>query len=80
MRNPSNPDDYEMRDEYDFSRMTVVAKGRYAPRRRTGKNVVVLAPDIAKAFPTERAVNDALRLVIRLRKLPSRRRRTAVKV
>jgi len=55
--------------------MTVVAKGRYAPRRRTGKNVVVLAPDVAEAFPKDEAVNEALRLVIRLRALPGRKKK-----
>jgi hypothetical protein len=34
-------DDYELRDEYDLSRMTAVAKGRYAPCRRAGKNVIL---------------------------------------
>ena len=43
-------DDYELRDEYDFSKMNIVAKGRYAPERRAGKNVVLLAPDVAQRF------------------------------
>jgi len=29
--------------------------------------------DVAEAFPTDEAVNDALRLVIQLRRLPKRR-------
>ncbi len=40
MQTPNNYDDYELRDEYDLSEMTVVAKGRYAEHRRTGKNVI----------------------------------------
>jgi len=80
MRKPSDPNEYELRDEYDFSKMTVVPKGRYAPHRRAGKNVVLLAPDVAGAFPTEDAVNDALRLVIRLREIPRRKKKTPVKV
>jgi len=66
MQKPSDPDDYELRDEYDLSKMTVVAKGRFAPHRRAGKNVVLLAPDVAQAFPTDEAVNEALRLVMRI--------------
>lgn len=31
MQTPNNYDDYELRNEYDLSEMTVVAKGRYAP-------------------------------------------------
>ena len=46
--------------------MTVVAKGRYAPQRRVGKNVVLLDEDLATAFPTDEAVNEALRLVMRI--------------
>ncbi|TEU17503.1 MAG: hypothetical protein E3J21_08195 [Anaerolineales bacterium] len=72
MRKPSDPDDYELRDEYDLSKMTVVAKGRYAPHRRVGKNVVVLAPDVVQAFPTDEAVNEALRLVMRIAEIPGK--------
>ena len=37
MKNPNGCDDYELRDEYDLSKMRIVAKGRYAPHRRLGK-------------------------------------------
>ena len=50
-------DDYELRDEYDLSQMQVMSKGRYAPERRAGRNIVVLEPDVAQAFPTDEAVN-----------------------
>ena len=60
------PEDYELREEYDLSEMTVVAKGRYAPQRRAGKNVILLAEDVVKAFPTDEAVNEVLRLVMRI--------------
>ena len=66
MQKPNDSDDYELRDEYDLSKMTVVARGRYAPERRAGKNVIVLDPDVAQAFPTDEAVNEALRLVMRI--------------
>jgi hypothetical protein len=68
----ADPDDYELRDEYDFSTMTVVAKGRYAPHHRAGKNVVLLAEDVAEAFPTDEAVNEALRLVLRISEVPTK--------
>jgi len=45
-------------------------KGRYDPKRRLGTNVVVLAPDVAQAFPDDQAVNDALRLVLQTMELP----------
>jgi hypothetical protein len=69
MSKRSDPNDYELRDEYDLTKMTIVAKGRYAPERRAGKNVVLLAPDVALAFPTDEAVNEALRLVMRIAKV-----------
>ena len=72
MQKPSDTEDYDLRDEYDLSQMTVVPKGRFAQGRRQGKNVVVLAPDVAEAFPTDDAVNEALRLVIQMAKLPKR--------
>jgi hypothetical protein len=65
-------DDCELQDEYDFSTMSIVAKGRYAPERRAGKNVALLAPDAAQAFPSDDAVNEALRLVLRIAEVPTK--------
>jgi hypothetical protein len=56
MPKQSSTNNYELRDEYDLAKMTVVAKG-HAPERRVRKNVVLLAPDVAQAFPTDNAVN-----------------------
>lgn len=67
----SKQEDYDLRDEYDLSQMTIVPKGRFAPGKRVGKNVIVLAPELASAFPTDEAVNDALRLVIAISKIPA---------
>jgi hypothetical protein len=50
------------RDEYDFSRGE---RGKYARRYSEGTNLVVLDPDVAKAFPTSRKVNASLRKLIR---------------
>ncbi len=65
-------DDYELREEYDLSKMTILPKGRFDPKRRIGKNVVVLEPDVAKAFPSDKAVNEALRLLLKASKLSRR--------
>ena len=51
-----------MLDEYDFSKGV---RGKYAKRYARGTNVVVLEPDVADAFPTARAVNAALRKLLR---------------
>jgi hypothetical protein len=73
-------DDYELRDEYGLSKMTIVANGRYAPHRRAGKNVVLLAPDVAQAFPTDEAVNEALRLIMQMMEIPSKYEAEAARV
>jgi hypothetical protein len=69
MPNHGDNDDYDLHEEYDLSSMRIVAKGRYADRRRLGKNVVLLAPDVTKAFPTDEAVNEALRLSMQIAKI-----------
>jgi hypothetical protein len=58
-------DDYELKEEYDLSKMTILPKGRLDPKRRIGNNVIVLEPDVAKAFPNDEAVNEALRLILK---------------
>jgi hypothetical protein len=54
----------EMRPEYDFASMKGGVRGKYARRARTGTNIVLIEPEIAAAFPTERAVNEALKGVL----------------
>lgn len=55
---PEKQHEPEMRAEYDFSRGV---RGKYARRYAQGTNVVVLEPDVAKAFPNAQAVNRSLR-------------------
>ncbi len=60
----------ELRPEYDIkSLLKDGVRGKYAQQYHAGTNLVLLEPDIAKAFPNEKAVNDALRLVMKLNKL-----------
>lgn len=64
----------ELRPEYDLRQLLKGAvRGKYARRYHAGTNLVLLDPDVHKAFGNERAVNDALRLVIELGKIGSRR-------
>lgn len=60
--NPILPDD--MRAEYDFASMKGGVRGRYARRAREGTNIVLIEPEVANAFPTEQAVNEALKGVL----------------
>jgi hypothetical protein len=65
-------DDYELKEEYDLSQLAIMPRGRYAPERRIGKNLVVLEPDIAQAFPSDEAVNKALRLILQAAQIPEK--------
>ena len=55
----------ELRKEYKRSDFTKpMMRGKYAGRLKNSSNVVVLRPEIAKAFPNEEAVNNALSKLI----------------
>jgi uncharacterized DUF497 family protein len=58
----------ELRPEYDLRELLKSGVwGKYAKRYRAGTNLVLLAPDVAKVFSNdEEAVNEALRMVIRM--------------
>lgn len=58
----------ELRDEYRREDFGAMARGKYARRCKKASNVVVLTPEVAKAFPNEQAVNDALRGLLDLAK------------
>ena len=70
----------ELRPEYDLANLLKEGvRGKYSKRYEQGTNLVLLSPDIAKAFPTDEAVNEALRLVIQLKRIPRGEKRTAAK-
>ena len=54
----------ELRAEYKRSDFGELVRGKYAARVAASCNVVVLDPQVARVFPNERAVNDALRSLI----------------
>jgi hypothetical protein len=49
------------RPEYKRSDFGDMVRGKYASRIRKSTNVVVLDPQVAKVFPNDEAVNNALR-------------------
>ena len=53
-----------MRPEYDFASMKGGVRGKHYGPYRKGTNVVLIDPDVAAAFPTEDAVNQALRGIL----------------
>jgi hypothetical protein len=60
--------DDDLRDEYGEAAMQNGVRGKYVERLAQGSNMVRLAPDVAAAFPTEEAVNEALRLLLQAAK------------
>lgn len=60
----------ELRPEYNMkSLLKGGVRGKYAARYRAGTNLVLLEPEVAKAFPNEKAVNEALKLVMKLKQV-----------
>ena len=57
-------DSDELRTEYRREDLGHGVRGKYLVDFRLGTNLVLLQPDIAKAFPTDDSVNQALRSVM----------------
>jgi hypothetical protein len=68
----------DLRSEYDLGELLKTGvQGKYAQRYREGTNLVLLAPDVAEAFPTAETVNETLRLVLQLAELRAKRRKSS---
>jgi hypothetical protein len=57
-------DEDDLRPEYDLTKLKGGVRGKYVERFRAGTNLALLAPDVRSAFPTDDAVNEALRSLI----------------
>lgn len=69
MRKKANVEiDDDLRAEYDLSQLKGGVRGKYADRYKAGTNLVRLDSDVAKVFPDDKSVNEALRLLIRIAK------------
>ena len=72
-RKKAKPDD--LRPEYDLANLLPEAvRGKYAEDYKRGTNLVLLDPDVAGAFEDDAAVNEALRLTLKLADLPRGRK------
>lgn len=60
----SDPED--IRPEYERSDLGVGVRGRFLSQYRKGHNLALLKPEVAAAFPTDEAVNDALMSLVRI--------------
>ncbi len=54
----------ELRAEYDLSQLKGGVVGKYYQQAKLGTNLVLIEPDLVRAFPDEKSVNDALRLLL----------------
>lgn len=70
-----HPDD--LRPEYDLTRLTGGVRGKYYKQATAGTNLVLLEPDVARAFPDSSSVNRALRLLQEVATKTTRPRRRA---
>lgn len=64
MKKSKNQD--EMRPEYKREDLGAGVRGKYYEAYNEGHNLVLLRPEVAKAFPSEEAVNEALLSLIRI--------------
>jgi hypothetical protein len=77
MKPKSTPHVAQMRAEYRFD-YEKAERGRYYKRLlKEGSNVVVLDPDIAKAFPSSASVNRTLRSVLKTKRAQRSKARPA---
>lgn len=61
-----------LRPEYRREDLGKGVRGKYYKQYMSGTNLVLLSPDVARAFPTAESVNSALRSLMR-RKAKSRK-------
>jgi hypothetical protein len=58
----------DMENEYDLGTLGKGVRGKYYGQYQKGTNVVVIDPELTKAFPNAKAVNDALRDALKKQK------------
>ncbi len=62
----TKPEQDEMRPEYDLSQLKGRVRGKYVDRYQAGTNLVLLESDVQAAFPDAEAVNEALRMLMKV--------------
>jgi len=62
----------EMRRGYKRSDFAKLERGKFYAEVAKGTSIALLEPSVAKAFPTSRAVNEALSGLLALMEKPSR--------
>lgn len=65
----------ELRAEYSRTSLGKGVRGKHLKEYRRVTNLVLLTPEVAKAFPSEKAVNDALSSLITVARRTTRQSR-----
>ncbi len=64
MKKSSEPD--KMRSEYKPEDLGAGVRGKYYAAYKESRKLVLLTPEVAEAFPTEKAVNETLLSLIKI--------------
>jgi hypothetical protein len=67
----------DLRPEYTREELGPGVRGKYYEAYMKSSNLVLLSPDVAAAFPTSEAVNQALRSLIKIAEASTRRSRVS---
>jgi hypothetical protein len=68
----SNSTKDDLRPEYKLHQLKGGVRGKYRKGYQESSNIVVIEPDLAEVFPNTKAVNSALRELLKLRKARTR--------
>ena len=60
-KDESTNNEDEIRPEYHREELRGGVRGKYLDQYRKGTNLALLSPDVREAYPTDEAVNEALR-------------------
>lgn len=69
-KDKAKPETDDLRPEYDLTQLRGGVRGKYLERYRAGTNLALLTPDVRAAFPTDEAVNEALRSLMQAQESP----------
>ena len=72
-------DKEDMRKSYKRSDFATLERGKFFAEVAKGTSVVLLEPEVAKAFPTSKAVNEALSELLALTEKTARITRCSTK-
>lgn len=72
MKSKSKTKDDDLRPEYNFDYSKAIRGKHFKRLLEEGANVIVLEPEIARAFTNSAAVNDALRSLLEITRATQR--------